>query len=329
MMNKELLFVLLWIFTLPCIAQGATDPDLLLEYRFENNVDDDSGNDYHATNFGATFVEDRFGNPNGAIYFNGIDNYIEFPNLNELKPNFPLSFSFWIKFDDLATQNSDVFNTSFEEDKSSGVFFNLSSSTSQIGIGHGDGSNAYTPGTRRSFLSNGEAQVDVWTHITFVLNSSTDMKVYVNCQDLGGSYSGSGGDLYYSNTPGNIGRHDRSISDPAYYFKGSMDDFRYWKRALSEAEITSGTCGATLALPSESEILKAPVLYPNPTSGTLNIQMGNKEILEVNAYDLTGKKVFSSKYKPNLDISQLPEGIYMIQLIHPQGSTNKRIILKK
>lgn len=44
------------------------------------------------------------------------------------------------------------------------------------------------------------------------------MKIIVNCVDSGGEYSGFGGQLVYSLTPGSLGRHDRDIYAPANYF---------------------------------------------------------------------------------------------------------------
>src|SRR5690606_41697402 len=81
------------------------------------DTNDSSINGNDGINFGATFANDRFGNPNSAIYFDGVNDYVNFPNISELKPDLPISFSFWIKYESYNSDDRDVFNTSFEEDR--------------------------------------------------------------------------------------------------------------------------------------------------------------------------------------------------------------------
>jgi hypothetical protein len=55
-------------------------PGLVARYHFNGNTNDSSGNNYHAVNFGAQFVKDRNGNPNSALYFDGVNDYLELPH---------------------------------------------------------------------------------------------------------------------------------------------------------------------------------------------------------------------------------------------------------
>lgn len=50
---------------------------LVARYHFNGDTLDSSGNGHHATNFGAQFVTDRNGQPNGALYFDGVNDYLE------------------------------------------------------------------------------------------------------------------------------------------------------------------------------------------------------------------------------------------------------------
>lgn len=67
--------------------------------------------------------------------------------------------------------------------------------------------------------------------------------------------------------------------------------------------------------------LKDKIFYPNPTSGKLNIKMGRGLIPEAifEIYDLQGKLAYSKTFHntalTNLDISNLPKGIYMVKTI--------------
>jgi len=76
---------------------------LIAYYPFDGNADDFSGNGNHGINHGATGAEDRCGNADSSMYFNGGDNWIEVPNSTSLQsPEQALSVSSWIKAESAA-----------------------------------------------------------------------------------------------------------------------------------------------------------------------------------------------------------------------------------
>ncbi|WP_298535274.1 LamG-like jellyroll fold domain-containing protein [uncultured Algibacter sp.] len=324
---KKLLQLLIILNSLYIVSQDL-NTDLLIHYTFNGDLNDSSGNGFNGTNFGATYTDDRHGNENSAIYFDGVNDFISMPNLAQLKPNLPVSFSFWIKYDDYSSLNSDLFNTSFEEDKSSGVFFTLQSSTNNYSLAYGDGGNNYIASTRRTYNSNRAAEINEWTHLVLVVNSALDMKIYVNCVDYGGTTSGSGGNLFYSTTAGNLGRHDRSISALANYFKGSLDDFKYWGRALSSQEVSNELC-TLLSIRDIKVSNEEPKIYPNPTSNILNIKEGTQKIEKICVFDAFGRQVSISNYQMSIDMSSLSNGVYFVKTYFNIGFYTKKIILIK
>src|SRR4051794_3494526 len=71
---------------------------LIAEYLFNGNAGDTSGRGHHGVVHGATLTADRFGNPNAACHFDGIDDYIS------IDPPVPLhdsqfSLSVWVRYD--------------------------------------------------------------------------------------------------------------------------------------------------------------------------------------------------------------------------------------
>ena len=50
---------------------------LIAYYPFNRNANDESENGNHGTVYGATLTTDRFGNPDSAYSFDGVDDYIE------------------------------------------------------------------------------------------------------------------------------------------------------------------------------------------------------------------------------------------------------------
>lgn len=298
---------------------------LLLHYPLDNSAIDLSGNMQDGT-VRATSIADRFGNPNSAFAFNGVDDYIDFPNSSKLKPDLPVSFSFWIKYNSADVKDRTVFNTSLEENVNSGVFFTSQSSTGNYAVGFGDGSPAYSSSTRRSYVSNTAIDTSAWQHIVIVVSSATDMKIYVNCEEPGGTYSGSGGALSYSSASGSLGRHDQNTGTvPSFYLKGYLDDFRYWDRELTISEV--GTLCNNLILPLNQLEKKSHEIsvYPNPVQNTLNLKIEEYEAMKVKYITLTnilGKVVYESAYQPNLKLGHLKKGTYFLQVLNK----NKELI---
>jgi len=67
-------------------------------------------------------------------------------------------------------------------------------------------------------------------------------------------------------------------------------------------------------------------IYPNPTSGILNID-SESEILQLNMYDLSGKKVSVSK-SSQMNISALPKGVYILNILTKDGKKSTQKIIK-
>ncbi|HEU0137961.1 MAG TPA: LamG-like jellyroll fold domain-containing protein [Flavobacterium sp.] len=316
-MRKITILMLLVITNMA--AQGITD-NLLLHYSFDNNAIDQV-NSYNATPFNIVYGADRNGNPASAAYFNGINSYVNFPNLLALKPQLPVSFSFWIKYDSNQFEQQVVFNTSYEENHATSVVFNASGANQYV-INYADGQYIYAPSSRRSYVSNLTVDTSQWKHIAVVVNSATDMKIYIDCVETGGTYSGSGGALQYSLQPGCLGRHDRDLDADPGYFKGSIDDFMYWDRSLTPADVAL----LCQSLAVENFATKKTLVYPNPVDGILNLSSDTAE--EVAIYDSFGRKVYEANYARTLDLSSLPAGIYLLQIAGNGKSETHKIVIK-
>ena len=60
-------------------------------------AEDASGNENHGETYNnATFTQDRFGNENGAIYFDGINDYIEIPISQSLRIQDEITMNLWV-----------------------------------------------------------------------------------------------------------------------------------------------------------------------------------------------------------------------------------------
>jgi len=317
-MKKYAGIIILLFSTLAINAQNLND-SLLLHYTFQGNANDISGNGYNGAIINATPTTDHMGIPNSAYYFNGINSYIELPAVQKLKPPLPISIAFWVKFDDLTAAHSQIFITDYTLNTYTGVWFGLNPSTQQMQISYGMGTTGCTGiGCRRTKQGTTVLQTGTWYNIIGILRGPLDMSIYINCrEEENGVYTGSGGDIAYTNNPGSLGRTDQANFNP-YYFKGSLDDFRYWNRELNLADIDL-LCSSAYSI---SDYLANPHqfnLYPNPASDVLTLE--SKADISNAEYDIRnmlGQSLINGKLTSgnsnNIAISGLASGLYFLTI---------------
>ena len=67
------------------------------------------------------------------------------------------------------------------------------------------------------------------------------------------------------------------------------------------------------------------VIYPNPTNGNLNINSNKK--VDVIIFDMLGNRIIDiQQVQKEIDISNLPNGIYNMSILYDNKRFNKRII---
>jgi hypothetical protein len=74
-------------------------------------------------------------------------------------------------------------------------------------------------------------------------------------------------------------------------------------------------------------------IFPNPTSGYVFLQTGTKVIERVNIYDVSGSMQFSRKVdiatsqNYELNISNLPNGVYLLETLGENGRSINRLVI--
>lgn len=86
----------------------------------------------------------------------------------------------------------------------------------------------------------------------------------------------------------------------------------------------------TVSLKEVPEQITASV-YPNPSTGLFTIETTSQEIGHVLIYNLSGALVYQNRNPANssVDLSALPNGMYLMQLQVDEHITNHRIIISK
>lgn len=226
-----LIMITITLILLPHALANLND-GLVAYWPFNGNANDESGNGNHGTVHGATITTDRFGNPDSAYSFDGVDDYIKASADN--LPTAERTVSLWF-------------------------FANIMSGGVPLGYGGGGG----PPGTSWLMFSgtlkhqffgmsshwNSNAilyywpqpPVGDWYHFV-VATDENGTKIYIN-----GEEKASNGNFVTNtivlNTDLSIGVAVSPFGIAPYvdanvgYHDGMIDDVRIYNRALSEDEI--------------------------------------------------------------------------------------------
>jgi len=111
------------------------------------------------------------------------------------------------------------------------------------------------------------------------------------------------------------------IDIPMYLYYNNMQSSLYYyayKVTAMYKEVTKPTS-------IEDFLLSTISIYPNPTSGQLNITNDEQNIKQISIFDLFGVKLFDTKYT-TFDISHFSAGVYVVQIITEKGIVTKKIV---
>ena len=242
--------LLVAITLLICVAApsalGIPTEGLIAWWPFQDNANDASGNAHDATVYGATLTQDRFGNPNSAYNFDGINDYMDIGN--GVKPPLPLTVAAWVRLDSPIT-GSAFFRNDYVNSGSNryGVLLSVGSG------GYMDASmyEGFSAPWNRRGKSSSEALGDIgtWHHVAAVFVSVNDIRLYWDGTAIDGTYHGDGSGLLYSSGDGVLG-HVYGNSGIPYYFHGALDCVLVYNRALTVDEIRDTAQCTVIPAPS-------------------------------------------------------------------------------
>ena len=295
------------------ILAGATHAQIVTNglvayYPFNGDANDYSGNGNNGTNKGATIAPDRFGNQQGAYYFDGTGVYIEVPSDPAIEPDSFISVSIWVKAEDYTVRqtplckrlfhNADPYNsyviTSTDNNSSQAWAFGVSSGTFGTGLG----------------VSNNTPITLTWTHIVGTYDGDS-IRLFINGVNVNSQKKS--GKLGYTDSTLRIGLGIPGSS--LQYFKGWIDDVRIYNRVLTQTEIDLLFSNTTdLSAPSTSDVI---AIYPNPASDYINLQGSN--IASVRIFGISGDLKLEAENSQRIDVSYLAAGIYVIEIQNKDG----------
>ncbi len=214
----------------PTLAIADLSNGLVAYYPFNGNAKDESLNGNDGTVYGASLVEDRFGNQNSAYYFDGAS-FIEL-NLNTLPSgSHERTISVWAKLDTGTSIGAIISYGMPEEWKTFAILYGTSSwggyAAPWLGLmGFDTGSGADW------FISNTPLIANKWSMTTYVYKNSR-LNIYLNGLNIGTHLFPQSHNTGMSK--GFIGKSIHTGFE--FYMRGSLDNVRIYNRALSASEI--------------------------------------------------------------------------------------------
>lgn len=334
-MAKYIYYILLFLFIGHQLPAQILNDDLLLYYPFNGNSNDESDHGFHGVS-NATLVSDRAGNEESAYYFNGMTSYIEIPNENDLKPDFPFAISLWFRVEEFNGGTRVLFTN--DEDLSGNVysgFWLLYNSSGRVSAGYGNAI-SQSPAGRVTKHANQSIITGEWYHVVASFNTLNDIDLYINCELDEGYYTGSANSLVYLNLTGAVGR-DLGQHFGSSNHKGEIDDVRFFSTSLVEEDVLvlcAETPTATVFnIENEHNFM---TIYPNPTNGILNIKFATDlietKISDVRLINSLGEIVFTKKISKNTTQINLEKrinkGFYFLQILDSDAKIliNKKLI---
>jgi hypothetical protein len=307
--------------------------DLAGWWPFSGDAQDASGNGNHGTpNGSAVLVADRFGTPNSAFMFNGLDSRIDIPSSPSLEsPSGSLTVAAWVRRDGwgmVGTQYNPILTKSLSTVNA----FQYRLITTPFGVN--TALNNWD--TYQSFPFTFE--IDTWYHVAATWDGDS-LHTYVN-----GTLIGSGPlatAIVHDTRDLSIGSDLPGVLE---IFYGDIDEVRIYARTLSDADI-SELAGVTTSVPlpgTATGSLTLGLAMPNPSRAATTIPLALPAPARISAsvFDMAGRRVrvllddawhgvgrhaltWDGRTAAGI---RVPSGVYLVRVRSPWGSASVRIL---
>jgi hypothetical protein len=317
-MKTRIILVTIFLCTLPNLANTQ---NLIAHWPFNGNANDVSGNGHNGVNFGATLTSGRFGNPNSAYQFDGIDDYIIIPHDSSLSFDIDDDFaiSLWVKIagaQNWTNSEANVIMSKWIDESGAGTnegypytIYMYNQSTFWNG-------NGFLRPQRRDKVcnvtiidtANSSILDQSFHHIVYQKNGDT-LFLYIDnvleTKKFDGTTCNTINDdhLFFARKGGSTG--------PAY-FTGIIDDAKIFDGYLSTSQINSLYTN-TFSI-DETDPGFVFEVFPNPASEFVRVNCLNPQRFVL--MNIQGRQVWQSE-EPLIDtqiiLRDMPSGIYFLK----------------
>lgn len=206
----------------------------IVKLLFSKNSVDSSGYANHATNYGAEFMKDRYGNDSSAMYFDGQNDYVKIKHDSLINQN-EYTYSAWVKVKDsnngsiILAVGSRAYNQrlTFRNDFWNGKIFEGWSSN-------------HSAHTQQSIIRSEEKSYNKWFHVTYTRDFDR-LRMYINGEQVVDSMMSLVNDnnADYGTDTNKFACLGNDLSGFSNSFGGWIDDVIIYRRRLTAKEVDS------------------------------------------------------------------------------------------
>lgn len=320
---------------------------LIAFYPFNGNANDESGNGNDGEVNGAILTADRFGNPNSAYSYDGVDDYIDCGLANNIDPMLSsFSISAWvkmtIKYNDSRNTLTFVSKKDGDSDYSGfGLYYNQTQNKVIFSINdEGDWS------THNEVIDSNSINIqdEEWNHVVCIADQAIKkMILYVNGEKTAESQITVTNYIRSSKGHLLLGGYHYNTSTFLDGFKGLLDDIRIYNLALTKDNVLQLYNNEIVEVKEDVLLnLKGYTLtqnYPNPFNPTSKISYSIPEQSQVTLkiFDVLGNDIktlvneekTAGNYEIDFDASSFSSGIYFYRLQAGSFVETKKMLLLK
>ena len=278
---------------------------LILDLPFDGNAQDLTANANHGTVHGAILTSDRFGSPNSAYEFDGIDDWIEFDTSGTKNNSY--TFSVWAKTYSIPDLPKGYIALSIGQNGGDQqIIFTYYPSQGQIGWG----CSSYSMGIPADTTVGAIGDTSKWHHLATVRNNNFH-KFYLNGKLFGIMPSSDSPADYGSSAVGSIGARWGGYQ----FFHGKIDEVKIFNCELTDAQILSLYNGQNVNI-GEDKFQSG--LKLSQKANLLVLESSNSlENAKIELFNVVGDKVFDEEVG-NLSYLEVkgdfPTGIYLLRI---------------
>ena len=285
--------------------------DIVAHFQFESNTLDSSINLNHSATYGGTsFVEGKVGSK--SIVLNGTNAFVQLPsNLANQKE---ITIATWVYWNG-NTNGQRIFDFGNGQTE----YMYLSPKVVLGGLRFG-----IRNGVTEQQLNAPTLPTGKWSHLAVTLGSA-GASMYLNGSLVAASNAIKTSPLDFKPVLNYIGRSQTTYP----LLNGKIDDFRVYNYALSANEI-AGIAG----MPSDVENLdfkRGLSVWPVPANEVLFLNytsLNDNSMTTISLFNTDGRLIMRKFNVNELNVSEIPSGIYFLKLTNRKDSFAKRIVIK-